>query len=62
MVSLTTLLEVTRIGRVFIDIETHENGVTKCMTSVAFSWHHSSAFQFQGASNQVLLFLSWKYK
>ena len=36
------------LGRVSIDTETHESGVTKCMTGEAwsaFSWHHSSVYQ-----------------
>ena len=49
------------LGRVFIDNETHESGVTKCTTGEAwsaFSGHHSSVFHCQWTHNQVFLLLS----
>ena len=52
---------VGTLGCVFIDNETHESGVTKCMTGEAwsaFSWHHSSVFHCQWTHNQVFLLLS----
>ena len=52
---------VGTFGCVFIDNETHESGVTKCTTGVAwsaFSWHHSSVFHCQWTHNQVFLLLS----
>ena len=52
---------VGTLGCVFIDNKTHESGVTKCTTGVAwsaFSWHHSSVFHCQWTHNQVFLLLS----
>ena len=49
------------LGCVFIDNETHENGVTKCTTGEAwsaFSRHYSSVFHCQWTHNQVFLILS----
>ena len=49
------------LGCVFIDNETHESGVNKCMTGEAwsaFSWHH---FKLQ-ISLQVYTVIGWVFK